>query len=193
MSKKAETKNSETQNSAAVDFASECEIFAHQDENRGGCSLCASEFAARFAACAIATKAALESKASKSVKSKAVSGRVKKQYNSLEELKAQMAKVKESPTLTFEVDRMLVAGKHTLKKIMERIDELKTTKFKDNSDFRDLTILKKHIKFRASNNRFQIEFDEKGRIQVVGVAGDGNVKFPEAKKEAAKQEERKAA
>lgn len=191
MSKKDITKKQDSV--ATQDFSAECEIFGHQDENRGACSLCASEFAARYAACTPATAAAAATKATKSVKSKSVSGRVKKQYASLEDLKAQMAKIKESTTLTMEVDKMLVAGKFTLKKMLEKVVELKTTRFKDSEDFRDLTILKKHIKFRASNNRFQIEFDEKGRVQVVGVTGDGKVSFPIEKKAEVKAEERKAA
>jgi regulator of replication initiation timing len=99
-----------------------------------------------------------------------VSNRVKKTYESVDAFRQHLESVsRKRSRLTLEVDRLLASNSYTLSEIMNKIESMKKTIFKDSNDFSNLQILKKHIKYRAAHNCFRFKLDHLQHVLLMSI------------------------
>ena len=71
-------------------------------------------------------------------------------------------------TLTQYVDHLLFKSR-TLNEVFEKIQEAKELRFKDSKDFKNMSILKKHVKYRANHDKFVVNFTKKGKVRLASL------------------------
>ena len=99
--------------------------------------------------------------------------RIEKIYSSFKELKKHLTSAK-ADTLTFFVDQLLLTN-HTKEALLEKIKEVKETKFKTSNDFKTLAIVKKHIRYRQAHNNIVFSVNKKNEIRMIAVDYDSEV------------------
>ncbi len=71
-------------------------------------------------------------------------------------------------TLTSYVDSLLFKSR-TLDEVFKKIEEAKATKFKASNDFKNLSVLKKHVKYRISHDKFKISLSKANKLRLVAL------------------------
>lgn len=93
--------------------------------------------------------------------------RLEKRYISFKEMKKHLTSNK-ADTLTFAVDQMLLKA-HTLTELFDEINALKAVKFETNKDFKNLAIIKKHIRYRQTHNRIVFTKNKKDQVRMIAL------------------------
>jgi len=66
-------------------------------------------------------------------------------------------------TLTSYVDSLLFKSR-TLDDVFEKINEAKKTKFTQSKDFKNMSILKKHVKYRINHDKFELSVSKANKL-----------------------------
>jgi mRNA-degrading endonuclease RelE of RelBE toxin-antitoxin system len=93
--------------------------------------------------------------------------RLEKRYTNFAELKKHLTSNK-ADTLTFYVDQLLLKA-NTAQQLLDKINEVKKTKFTQSNDFKNLSIVKKHIRYRQNHNRVIFSVNKKNQIRMINV------------------------
>jgi len=91
-----------------------------------------------------------------------------KVYTDFSKAKRDYSKItlENAKTLTSYVDSLLFKA-HTLEQIFEKIEAAKAQKFTSSRDFKNLSILKKHIKYRQEHDKLQVNISTKNKLRYV--------------------------
>ena len=93
--------------------------------------------------------------------------RLNKTYATFAELKKHLTANKHD-CLTFAVDQMLLKAS-TLDEIKKAIDELKESTYKQSKDFKTLSVIKKHIRYRQSHNHIVFSKSKADKIRIIDI------------------------
>lgn len=91
--------------------------------------------------------------------------RVKSKYENIAELRKHL-KSAESKKLTIAVDKLFLKAR-SLQEIFAEIENLKSTIFTESNDFKNLSIVKKHIRYRQAHG-WQFSFSKAKKLRLVG-------------------------
>ena len=69
-------------------------------------------------------------------------------------------------TLTSYVDSLLFKSR-TLDEVFKLVIEAKKSKFQDSRDFKNMSILKKHVKYRINHDKFEISLSKANKLRLV--------------------------
>jgi len=152
-----------------------CDSFESPSAKNEVCMTCAADAAARFDACnALANEA--KAKTSKKVTPENRET-VKGKYADVKELKEQINKASDK-RLTMFVDKLLVKGSLTMPEILASVEERKKTTKSSSTDFKNVSIIKKHLKYRATKG-WVFEILKNGKVKVVDYnAAGGAIREP---------------
>jgi len=147
-----------------------CDSFESPSAKNKVCMTCAAEFAKRFDACNELANAAKAGGSGKKPDAKRQT--VKSKYADFAELKASIEKA--DPTrLTMFVDQLLVKGEKTLEGLLAAIEARKAEVKSTSTDFKNVSIIKKHMKYRASKG-WVFTIHTNGHVAATDYAIDGN-------------------
>jgi mRNA-degrading endonuclease RelE of RelBE toxin-antitoxin system len=93
--------------------------------------------------------------------------RLEKTYTDFTALKKHLSSAK-ADTLTFFVDQLLLSA-NTLNELLDKVNEVKKVKFNESNDFKNLAILKKHIRYRQTHNRICFSVNKKHQVRAINV------------------------
>jgi hypothetical protein len=91
-----------------------------------------------------------------------------KQMNQFKVVKKRYSEItlENAKTLTSYVDSLLFKSR-SLNEVFAMIQEAKEAKFKDSRDFKNLSILKKHVKYRINHDGFEVSLSKAGKLRLV--------------------------
>jgi len=93
--------------------------------------------------------------------------RLQKSYVSFKEMKKHLTSNK-ADSLTFAVDQILLTA-NTLQEIKVKIDELKSESYPESRDFKNLSIIKKHVRYRQSHNHIVFSKSKNEKIRMINL------------------------
>ena len=93
--------------------------------------------------------------------------RLEKTYKSFSELKKHL-KSNDHDTLTFAVDQILLTA-NTLAEIQAKIEKLKSNDYTESNDFKNLTIIKKHIRYRQTHNKIVFSMSKANKLRMINL------------------------
>ena len=93
--------------------------------------------------------------------------RLQKAYSTFKEMKKHLTSNK-ADALTFAVDQLLLTA-NTLDELKAKIDELKLTTYTESRDFKNLSIIKKHIRYRQTHNHIVFSKSKADKIRMINV------------------------
>jgi hypothetical protein len=166
-----------------------CDSFGSPKAKNSACAACPTDHGKRNEACLEIAEAAKAKSTKKVTPEKRQT--VKAKYADYAELKESVEKADDS-RLTMFVDKLLVKGGLTFAEMLTAIEARKKETSSDSTDFKNVSIIKKHIKYRATKGWVFTIF-KNGKVKATDYAVDGNGLIEDKAAEAAAEEEKKAA
>jgi len=166
-----------------------CDSFGSPKAKNQMCVDCASEHGKRNEACLEIAQAAKAKSAAKVTPEKRQT--VKAKYADFAELKESVEKANDA-RLTMFVDKLLVKGGMTLAEMLSAIEARKKETSSESTDFKNVSIIKKHIKYRATKGWVFTIF-KNGKVKATDYKVDGSGLIEDKTTEASEAEEKKAA
>ena len=93
--------------------------------------------------------------------------RLQKTYADFATLKKHLTSSKHD-TLTFDVDQLLLKA-HTLDELKEKIDDLKANVYTKSNDFKNVSVIKKHIRYRQTHNHIVFSKSKQDKIRMIAI------------------------
>jgi hypothetical protein len=164
-----------------------CDSFSSPKAKNDACTACPTDHGKRNEACLEIAEAAKAKSAAKVTPEKRQT--VKAKYADFSELKQSVEKA-DASRLTMYVDKLLVKGGLTFAEILTSVEARKKETKSDSTDFKNVSIVKKHIKYRATKGWVFTIF-KNGKVKATDYKVDGGGLIEDKATEVA--EEKKAA
>jgi hypothetical protein len=166
-----------------------CDSFGSPKAKNDLCAACPTDHGKRNEACLEIAEAA-KARATKKVTPEKRQT-VKAKYANFAELKESVEKADDS-RLTMYVDKLLVKGGMSFAEIVSAVEARTKETGVEWRDFKNVSIIKKHIKYRATKGWIFTIF-KNGKVKATDYAVDGNGLIEDKAAEAAAEEDKKAA
>ena len=168
-----------------------CDSFGSPKAKNDLCAACPGEHGKRSEACLEIAQEAKAKSATKVTPEKRQT--VKAKYADFAELRESVEKA-DGSRLTMYVDKLLVKGGLTFAEMVTAIEARKAETDSKSTDFKNASIIKKHIKYRATKGWvFTIQKNGKVKATDYKVDGGGLIEDKATEAEAEAEEQKKAA